>query len=133
MTNQPYIIPAIVAIVAIAGLVMNFQGGAAGLFHEAPQMDFPTVTQDDYYAYGARSKDAVLGVQIAPEAAILAREMSRNNAYFECGPACTGVCDAYGAKPYKVGINTVESDCPQSCTSACHDIILREKFNKNEL
>lgn len=131
MTNQPYIIPAIVAIVAIAGLVMNFQGGAVGLFHDAPQTDFPTVTQDDYYAYGARSQDAVLGIQVAPEAAVRAREKSwefQNNAYSWCGPSCTEVCKENGAEPYQVGINTAESECPQFCTTVCHDIILEEEM-----
>lgn len=120
--KEPFIIPAIVAVVAIIGLVMNFQGGSTGLFHDQPKVEFPSATQNEYYAYGARSAEAVMGVQVAPEAANIAWAATPNNQYFECGPACSSLCPG----SHVVGLNTVESECNQYCTTVCHDIILEE-------
>ena len=132
----------IVVVVALAGLVLNFSGGATGMsgskgtimyyptptYYDTPHRDFPEVSWFAYYQYGIRTAEGQQGLDLAPTAArevLLAGEADvlLNDYTAQCSIACRNQC---GDQFEMVGLREVQTECLEACTSLCKDLIEQE-------
>ena len=131
------------AIVAIVGLIIQFNGGATGMSGtkgtslEYPEPtywggnhpDFPEVTEWAYYQFGIRTAAGQQGLDLAPQAFRLVLQMVEQdttlNDYADlCSLTCRDVCPE---EYIKIGLRYEVTECPKACVSYCMDLI-EEKY-----